>query len=496
MILRTTVPTGDTDTPPSGMRSLSRWGRQHALFGVLLAAGLVLRVITWFAYQPALLYTDSYRYLGNIDGEQLNGTDPAGYSVFLAGLLHVPDLAVVPAVQHVLGLGMAVGVYAVLVRRGMRRWAAALAAAPILLDAYVLQIEQLVMSDTLFITLIVVALVALAWKPRPGVVATVVAGAALGLAFTVRTVGWPLIVVALIFVLVAGAGLRPRLRATGALLVAFVLPIAAYAVWTSSAYGEYGFGTSHGRILYARAATIADCRHLDLPGHELPLCPSEPVKQRPGVDVFMWGPDSPATDYQAPPGMSRDTVMGNFAMRVFRAQPVDFADAVFTDFLRGFVPIKVDMPNQVPVERWQFQTAYPQTGTQDGTPAQVVARFGGHDAAVNPDLASFLRGYQLNVGYLPGTVVGLCLLAGLLAGVGVGRARRSGLRLVCLLFSAAGGVVLLTASLFEFSWRYQLPGIVILPAAGVLAITAMVRRPPPDDGNDEVKKAGGDGSCG
>ncbi|MGH3624222.1 MAG: hypothetical protein ACRDQ5_20950, partial [Sciscionella sp.] len=41
--------------------------RVHWMIAILVTAGLVLRVITQIAYQPALLYIDSYRYLENLD---------------------------------------------------------------------------------------------------------------------------------------------------------------------------------------------------------------------------------------------------------------------------------------------------------------------------------------------------------------------------------------------------------------------------------------------
>jgi hypothetical protein len=67
----------------------------------------------------------------------------------------------VAAVQHVFGLAMAVALYALLLRRGAPRWAATLAAAPVLLDAYQLQLEQTIMPDVLFETMIAAGLVVL-----------------------------------------------------------------------------------------------------------------------------------------------------------------------------------------------------------------------------------------------------------------------------------------------------------------------------------------------
>ena len=62
---------------------------------------------------------------------------------------------------------MAVALYAVLLRRGAPRWVATLAAAPVLLDAYQLQLEQTIMPDVLFETMIAAGLVVLLWRRGP-----------------------------------------------------------------------------------------------------------------------------------------------------------------------------------------------------------------------------------------------------------------------------------------------------------------------------------------
>ena len=71
------------------------------------------------------------------------------------------------ALQHLLGLAMAVVLYALLRRRQAPRWAAALATAPLLLDAYQLQMEQTIMPDVTFEAFIVAGLAILLWQPRP-----------------------------------------------------------------------------------------------------------------------------------------------------------------------------------------------------------------------------------------------------------------------------------------------------------------------------------------
>ncbi|HEX7994504.1 MAG TPA: hypothetical protein VF506_11325, partial [Streptosporangiaceae bacterium] len=113
----------------------------HWLLVVLMAAGLGLRVAAQIAYHPALLYIDSIKYLYNA----YPGADPVGYKAPLRAILAVGNLGTVTAIQHLLGLAMAAAIYMVLIRRDVPRWLAAIAVAPLLLDAYQIQIEQNIM---------------------------------------------------------------------------------------------------------------------------------------------------------------------------------------------------------------------------------------------------------------------------------------------------------------------------------------------------------------
>ena len=55
--------------------------RQHWLFTVLLALGMVLRILTQIAYRPALLYIDSTKYLlGAYPGGRRSGSGSAAPS--------------------------------------------------------------------------------------------------------------------------------------------------------------------------------------------------------------------------------------------------------------------------------------------------------------------------------------------------------------------------------------------------------------------------------
>src|ERR1019366_150782 len=135
--------------------------RRHWLAAALPAPGPVLPGLPPPPPPPPPLYIDTARYLYNADGN-----DPVGYKGPLRAILLVANFDAVAAIQHLLGLAMAVVIYLLLLRRGAPRWLAALASAPVLLDAYQLQIEQTIMPDTLFEALIVAGLAILLWQPR------------------------------------------------------------------------------------------------------------------------------------------------------------------------------------------------------------------------------------------------------------------------------------------------------------------------------------------
>jgi hypothetical protein len=457
-----------------GAERRTRWrraARTHWLFLVVLGVGFLLRVITQITYRPALLFIDSYRYLSNLqDLSPTANSQPIGYSLFfLRPVLSVGNLAVVAGLQHVIGLAMGVAIYALVIRLGARRWVAVLAAVPVLLDAYQLQIEQNIMSETLFQALILGGVVLLLWRRPVSIPTLAIAGALFGLSATVRVVGAVLVVPAIAFALVAGSGGRERLIRVAAISLAFAVPVGGYAAYYWIRSGDVGFARGDAYLIYGRAATFVDCRGLDLPDYERVLCPKEPLDDRLGVNEYAHHSPYPGR-VVLPPGKSRDTVLRDFARRAIRHQPLDFARHVVTDFAKVFTFRRTTFPRDVALERWQFQREYP---THQLDPTPVVRAQGGGEPRVIEPLATFLRGYQLSVGYVPGSFLGLSFVGGLIAAAGVGRARRSGLRAACLLPTLCGVGVLMAADLFHFSWRYQLPALVLAPLAGALAFTAL-----------------------
>lgn len=467
------------DSPALWSRRLFRGFRRHAVVIVVFLAGLGLRVATQFTYRPAILYYDSYGYLADAVDLQPNPHRPLGYSVFMRPFLALDDLAVLALLNHVMALGLAALIYVALLRRGVRRWLAALAVAPVLLSAYHLVVEQMIMSDVLFEALVVGGAVALVWRRRPGYLAAVCGGGLFALATTVRLVGQPLILAGAVYLLVVDGRLRRRLATAGAFVLAFALPLTAYAGYNALGRGAFELTSRGPESLYARAAMVADCDTLSLPAYERQLCPRqmdvEPLKGSMS-DAYFFRAHAMTMRPEPPPGISKDEALRDFSMRVIRGQPVDVARAIGGDFLRGFTWQKTRRPGELPIERWRFQTVYPTYGGGPGISEAAVDYYGGYGPAVNLDLAGLLRSYQLTVGYVPGPLLFAALLAGLAGATGLLGRRWSDLHAASLLWTTTGAGLVLTGDVFQFSWRYQLPAIVFLPAAGALGLTALAQR--------------------
>jgi hypothetical protein len=449
--------------------------RRHWLASVLLTAGLAVRVLAQFAYRPALFYIDSVKYLYNSAGN-----DPEGYKLPLRGILLVANLNTVVAVQHLLGLAIALVIYVVLLRRGVSRWLAALAMAPVLLDAYQLQNEQAIMPGTWFEALTLAGIAILLWQPAVTWRRAVVAGIVLGTSATVAQVGEALIPAAALFVLAAGsASWRHAIVKAAALCAACALPILAYC--TGSYLLGQGFFLSHQGVtsVYGRMASAVDCATIKLPADERGLCP-DPAQQARGDDWLEYGTHAPVQYYYDHlPRAEVNSLVTSFNHAVLRQQPARVLDAYVRDVLKVYAVVRVTAPGDAPIGRWQFQTKFPYFSSH-ATPAIVMAavdRFGGGQPAVWRPVAAFLRSYQLDGGYTPGPLLLLFTLTGLAGSALVLRRRadpaQRQLALACLLFVACAVSVTLVSDLFVFSWRYQLPLLVTLVPGGVLGISVI-----------------------
>jgi len=493
--------------------------RRHRLFAALLAAGLVLRILVLAAYQPALIYVDTLKYLYGASP----GSEPFGYTLALKIVLALGHLGTVAVLQHLLGLAMAVTVYAVLLRRGIPRWLAALTTAPVLLDAYQLQMEQTIMPDVLFEAIVVAGLAVLLWRPVPTPKFAAAGGLILAAAATVMQLGLILVVPAAVYALAIGGGWRRAGRGTVALVLAFAAVIVGYC---SASYAHDGhFWLARRQSLAGRLAASADCATLQLSAAARAVCPT-PAQQALGPDWLEHSGQSPLVHNPVPAGVTHGAAIADLNAAVLSQQPLRVLAGVARDAVRLYALTRDDTPGVTPIGRWQFQDGYPeyppwvnvcfpgpyvpencmarQQAVQrrvapisdllvrpDGPIVIGVQRklFGafhahtlkpgyGGPAHVDRPIAQFLRSYQLDGGYTPGPLLALCTLAGLAGSLALLRrrlpARTRQLGLACLLFTGTAVVVLFAPDLYEFSWRYELPAVITLVPAGVLGAATLV----------------------
>jgi hypothetical protein len=352
----------------------------------------------------------------------------------------------------------------------------------VLLDSMQLVIEQYVMSDVLFQALLLAVCLLLLWRRRPGPALVMAAGLALGVAAMVRGAGILLAAPAAVAIVALGlaSGWRRTLALLTALLVGVALPVGVYMLGYRKQHGSLALTSYSSRFLYSRLAPIADCRGLTLPDYERTLCPPEPVGQRMTTNEYMWAlKRSPQYRVRPPAGKTVEQVLAEFSRRIILHQPVDYAGLVARDFVRGFQPFRTVREGDVAVSPWLFAPGLPRTVVPGR--AELYRRFAGYGPVVDRPVASWLTGYQ-HLGHTPGPLLAGCAVVALLAAAGLGRARRSGLRVAAWTFASLCLVALVTAAMSStFSWRYQLVQLVLLPPAGALGLTALVRRRSPDD---------------
>jgi hypothetical protein len=410
-------------------------------------------MLALLAYRPALFYIDSVKY---IDGSQ--GNDPEGYKAPLRAILFVANFDTVAALQHLLGLAMAVALYMLLVRRGASWWLAALAIAPILLDGYQLQQEQTIMPTVWFEALIVAGLVILLWRPDPGWRRVVAAGLLLGTSATVAQVGETLVLPAVIYLLAAGGGWRRALGRAAALCVAFAVPILTYSAGSYLGTGLFALSHQGATSMYGRTAAAVDCATIRLTAAERAICPKA-WQQAKGDDWLAFNPASPVQAiYRNLPRADVNSTIMNFNSAVVKQQPQRVLGAYGRDVLKLYAVIRQTTPGDPPITRWQFARSFPY--------------FTPH--------ANFFHHYQLDGGYAPGPLLALFTITGL-AGSLIALVRRRldartrQVALACLLFFATAVVLLLVSDLFVFSWRYQIPALVTLVPAGALGLDVLAK---------------------
>ena len=215
-------------------RRLRALALDNKLFTLVLAAGAVLRLITVLGYPGALWFAgDSYVYLGAALRLRPDLSKSTGYSLFLKVLEPFHSLTLITILQHLMGLAIAVMLYVLLRRARVPKLWSALATVPVLLNGFQIELEHMIMADTLFMFLLVLSATILLWRRRPSWPAVLMAGLLTGYAVTVWSGGLILPVVFIVFVIWRRMGWRPL----AAIVAGSAVPIAGYAVWFHSSSG-------------------------------------------------------------------------------------------------------------------------------------------------------------------------------------------------------------------------------------------------------------------
>jgi hypothetical protein len=454
------------------MRFVSRNGA----FCAALLGGITLRVLAMLGYRPALWFVgDSYTYLSMALHARPRPERPSGYPFMLRLLEPFHSLTVVVAVQHAMILATAGMIYMLLRRRALPGWAATLIVLPVLFDAYLVQLEHLVLSDTLFIFLVTSAITLLMWRERPSIPLGVAAGLLLAFAAVTRTIGIVLLVLLGGWLLVR----RVSWRTLAASVAAALLPLGLYAAWYHSYYGHYALGGADGVFLWSRTMTFAQCSEIRPPADEAVLCPV-PSLPRSQPDNYIWKHISPITKL----GTSKfsdmtNSLAGDFAKRAILAQPGDYVSTVASGVARAFRWSPTQ--DQGVIHRYVFAPTEPRPPLRlhYGSPGTVQSDMTAYDhhparaPRVAEPYAGWLRAYQRAV-YLPGPAFGAILLAAL---AGIVAAWRSWGGPALLPWTAALALIVVPPATANFDYRYVIPAIPLACLALGLAIPSKREEP-------------------
>ena len=444
--------------------------REHRPLVWLLSLGLVLRIATMVAYHPALFYSDSWGYLKMASGPfpvSIAPLRPSGYPLLIRLFsLDGHSLLTLIGVQHLAGLLSGGLLYAALLREGVGRWLASAASALLVLDLWSVALEQRVLAEAFF-TLALTASLYLALRRRRVALELGASGLLLALAATMRPVALFAALVWLAHLLLRRPGARALLAGLGGLLV----PLLIYAALHDASTGTFGLTQSNGWFLYARIGQIVDCRGVNVPLEERPLC----VRARPGEGptYFLFSRSSPAhrlfgaisADHTRQ--AHSDAILLHFALRMILARPLDYLRIVGADVARFLEPGTsagaaedgtVMLPRHVRLTRDDRLQRV-------GLPASYVPH-------ADPPAAqlSWLAGWLHTSRLLIDVLLALSAFALLL------RVRGSS----AVLLAAGEGVALLVGSAASagFAIRYLLPAVPLIVFAGTLSLARISTRRP------------------
>lgn len=448
---------------------------------VLLLLGACLRVTLHIGLWPTtLVQPDPWLYVNAAaEGIFSDPIHPAGYAILLRVLRPLsPDPVVIVALQHALGLVAAALIYVTSRRLDASPMWSSVPAAVLALSLDQALVEHTLISDSVFVVLVVLALYALVrWAEDPEIRLwwLVVAGAVAAGAMLVRASA-PVLVIALIAA-AAMAGFCSLARSilrSGAVLLGLAVVTVPYFVTQHGATNRWALTEASGWSLYSRVAPFARCEVANPPPDTRFLCEDTAPSDRGGPDFYAWG-GGPARARYGDFDEGNDK-LSRFALAILEKQFADYVGEVATDFIRYFSFVEGNR------ESW---------GGRGGSAIRINARW----APTERNTLQILEGYYGDIdtvrrdGVLHALAGGQQLLrvsryplfaASLLALAGIARIGRRRRAIAFLMFVAAGSL-LFSVAVTTYNWRYALPWIPFFFLAAALAGDGFSKRHRPGD---------------
>jgi hypothetical protein len=437
----------------------------NKLFVAVLVPAFLLRVDAELGYRWWAYFNDSFDYISTAATGVTDPTRISGYSIFLRVLMPLHSFGLVTVLQHAMGMAVGVMIYALARRRfGTPAWLAVGVTLPVLYDGFEIQLEHLILSDTLFLFIAVLAITLLLWTPRVTWWKCAVAGLLIGLSAVVRSTGLPLIPVFALYLVIAlvpatktsWRSWRPLVAGLAAFGVLAAAPNLAYMALYDHQHGQFAESTADGVFLYSRVMTFAECPKMNISSDPqlLALCTTVPPDKRPIAQAYIWTPASPL-DRFPPTKFSPlpNALAQQFAIKAIEGQPVAYAQTVFDDTWRVFDWPRTDFPNAATYDEYLFgyhPLAIPSSPMHGYPNTAAYYEQGNATTRIVGPFAGIIRVYQRYV-WLPGTVFGLILLAGLIA---LSWRWRRGGRAAFLPWLSSLALIVVPAATAEFDYRY------------------------------------------
>jgi len=255
-------------TGPGRLRSrAARIWPGHRLFVLVLIPAVLLRADAELGYRWQAWFNDSFVYVEDTVNFNLDPTRVSGYSVLLKILQPLHSYALVTILQHLMGLAVAVMIYALARHRfGAPAWLATLATVPVLYDGYEIELEHLILSDVPFLFVLTLATTLLLWDPSgPSTRRSAVIGLLLGLGAALRSLGLPVLAIFVVYMIIK----RFNWRKVAATIAVCLVPVLAYAGTFDLEHGQFAMSDATGVFLYSRVMTFAECSKMSVPADEL-----------------------------------------------------------------------------------------------------------------------------------------------------------------------------------------------------------------------------------